>query len=376
MADEEQFQERTEQATPKRQEQLREQGHFLRSKEWSTLLVVMSSFIGLIIYKGAIAEHFKVLITQIFTLKRNALFHSDTMVLTLMQALKSSILLLVPFFALVMACVVGGSMLVGGAHFSQSALAPKWSRLNVFSGLKRIFSVNSLMELLKSCIKVTLVLFIAYLVISSHWQGLLALTAKRNLAAFEEAFAILQDALLFMGLALVLVSFIDIPYQFYKHIQESKMTKQEIRDEYKETEGKPEVKGRIRQLQREVAKRRMMSKIAEADAVIANPEHFAVAVKYDRGTMRAPIVVAKGRDLIALKIKEKAKEHHVALIEAPPLARALYYSTELDEPIPGGLYVAVAQVLAYIYQLKRFEKGEVFEKPVLKNLPIPDELKR
>lgn len=376
MSEQDHSQERTEQATPKRKAELQRRGHVLRSKEWSTLLVVMSAVFSTIAFEDEIFDYFKAMIVQTFTLNRRALFDDSILSLALLHSLKFALLSILPIFCIVVICVIAGNLVFGSNPFSSGVLAPKWSRINPVSGLKRIFSMNSLMELFKAIIKVTVILLIAYWVISYHWESLMLLSGKSLPMAMAEGISLLHSALILFVMALVLVSLIDIPYQLYRFVQDGLMTKQEVRDEYKETEGKPEVKSRIRRMQREIAKRRMMSRLAEADVVIANPEHYAVAIIYDRATMRAPIVVAKGLDLIALKIKAKAKEHRVALIEAPPLARALYYSTELEEPIPNGLYVAVAQVLAYVYQLKRFEKGEVYDKPTLKNLPIPDELKR
>ncbi len=248
--------------------------------------------------------------------------------------------------------------------------------MNPLSGLKRMFGLQSWVELLKSILKVLLVAGVAFYLIEASKQDLFQLSLDTFPQNIFHALDILLNFVLLISCSLLVVVAIDVPFQIWQHANQLKMTKQEVKDEYKDTEGKPEVKGRIRMLQREAAQRRMMADVPQADVIITNPDHFSVALRYKQNTDRAPVVVAKGIDHLALKIREVAREHDIMIIPAPPLARALYHTTELEQEIPDGLFVAVAQVLAYVFQLKQYRrKGG--QRPQLKdeNMPIPPDMR-
>lgn len=253
---------------------------------------------------------------------------------------------------------------------------PKPSRMNPLSGLARMFSLKSLVELLKALGKFLIVLGVALLVLLSYEKELISISKQGLEMAIIHSMEIVGWCTLWMACGLIVIAALDVPFQWWENRKQLMMTKQEVRDEYKDIEGKPEVKARIRRMQREMAERRMMQAIPTADVVITNPTHFAVALKYDPEKAKAPIVVAKGGDFLALKIREIAQEHQVSLLESPTLARAIYFSTELDREIPAGLYVAVAQVLAYVYQLRRYQAGKGQKPDPLRDLPIPDDLRR
>ena len=248
--------------------------------------------------------------------------------------------------------------------------------MNPLSGLKRMVGIQSWVELLKSILKVLLVSGMAFYLINAAKADLFQLSLDVYPQNIFHALDILLNFVLLISCSLLIVVAIDIPFQLWQHANQLKMTKQEVKDEYKETEGKPEVKGRIRMLQREAAQRRMMAEVPQADVIITNPEHFSVALRYKQNSDRAPVVVAKGIDHMALKIREVAREHDIYVIPAPPLARALYHTTELEQEIPDGLFTAVAQVLAYVFQLKQYRKRGG-QRPTLRedNMPIPPDLR-
>jgi flagellar biosynthetic protein FlhB len=248
--------------------------------------------------------------------------------------------------------------------------------MNPAAGLKRMFSTTAVMELLKALGKFLLVLFVALTVLQADIDDLLRIAHEPLEQAIIHSVQLVGWSTLWMACGLILIAAIDVPIQLYQSKQKLMMTKQEIRDEYKDQEGKPEVKQRIRQLQREVSQRRMMAAIPDADVVITNPTHYAVALKYDPDKGNAPVLLAKGSDFLALKIREIAVANEVMLLESPALARSIYYSTELDQEIPGGLYLAVAQVLAYVYQIRQHRAGKGKRPEPLKDLPIPPDLRR
>ena len=241
---------------------------------------------------------------------------------------------------------------MGGFLWSNKAIAPKLNRMDPLAGLKRMFSMNALVELFKSIAKVLVVVFSAYFTLTSMQDDVLALVNQPVDEAIYNAAYLTAIATLIICVSTLAVAAIDVPYQIYEHNKKLKMSMQDIKDEMKDTEGKPEVKGRIRQLQREMSQKRMMAEVPNADVVITNPTHYSVALKYNPENMSTPICIAKGVDFTAMKIREIAKAHNVELVQAPALTRAVYHTTDIDAEIPAGLYVAVAQVLAYIFQLQ------------------------
>jgi flagellar biosynthesis protein FlhB len=264
-------------------------------------------------------------------------------------------------------------LVLGGWVFSTEALAPKFSRLNPIEGFGRVFSMNGVMELAKAVAKFAIVGLVAVIVLRKHLNEMMGLGSEPVDKGVIHAASMCGSALLAMGGALGFIALIDVPYQLWSHAKKLRMTRQEIREEYKESDGSPESKRRIRERQQEIARGRMMSEVPKADVVVTNPTHFAVALRYDDKKMRAPIVVAKGADLIAARIRAVAGEHAVPIFEAPPLARLLYRNVDIGAEIPNTVYVAVAQVLTYIYQLKtaRQQGMQTPEPPVVE---VPEEL--
>jgi flagellar biosynthetic protein FlhB len=285
-----------------------------------------------------------------------------------------AIVALVPWFILVLIAAFLSPLGVGGWLFSTKALAPKMSRISPLAGFKRMFSANSLVELFKAWAKVLVVGTCAYFVIEFYFQDAMELQNAAVRPAIQRSTEIVLWAAVILCASTLIIAIVDVPWQIYSHTKKLRMSLQEIKDEFKDTEGKPEVKGRIRQMQREAAQRRMMGAVPDADVIITNPTHYAVALKYTGGS-GAPIVVAKGIEETALKIREIAKEHNVPQMAAPPLARAIYAHTRIDDEIPEGLYVAVAQVLAYIYQVDQYAKGQGAKPERRPVMPIPKDLR-
>jgi flagellar biosynthetic protein FlhB len=280
-----------------------------------------------------------------------------------------------PLFALLVAAAVASSVAVGGFNFSTQALVPNFGRLNPLQGLKRLFHWRGATELGKAVLKFALVGGIAVWWLSTHVGEFLALGEESLESGAQHAASLITWSFLVIGAGTIVIAAFDVPLQMWQHARELRMTRQEVKDEVKEMEGRPEVKGRLRRKQREIAQRRMMQEVPKADVIVTNPTHFAVALKYDAQRMRAPKVVAKGADLVALTIRRLGEAHRVPVFEAPPLARALYWSAELNQEIPTELYLAVAQVLAYVYQLRNPQAGAGAPVPPT-DLPIPADLKR
>ncbi|EKO3571837.1 MAG: flagellar biosynthesis protein FlhB [Vibrio metschnikovii] len=369
-------QERTEEATPRRLQQAKEKGQVARSKELASVSVLIIGSVALMWFGEMLASRLYTTMGRLFSLSREEIFDSsklfDIIAGTLTHLIFPLLLILVTLFV---AALIGAAG-VGGVSFSAEAARPKLSKISPLSGFKRMFGMQSLVELFKSILKVLLVAGVAFYLIDASKNDLFQLSMDVYPQNIFHALEILLNFILLISCSLLVVVAIDVPFQIWQHAEKLKMTKQEIKDEYKDTEGKPEVKGRIRMLQREAAQRRMMADVPQADVIITNPDHFSVALRYKQGTDKAPIVVAKGGDFLALKIREIAREHEIIIVAAPPLARALYYTTELEQEIPDGLFVAVAQVLAYVFQIKQYRrKGG--QRPVLKTqeLPIPPDMR-
>lgn len=369
-------QERTEEPTAKRQKESREKGQVARSKELNTLAVVMVAAVGLLMLGPRLAQRLMDLMVYNFSIEREALYNTDSMGLHLLSSLNHGFSGLAPLLFMLLVAALVGPVLLGGWLFSAKLLAPKGERLNPLAGLKRMFSIKALVELLKALAKFLVVLVMALVVLNMRTDDLLALGNQPLPTAIAHSAWVLGTSLVLLASTLILIAAVDVPFQIWDNKQKTKMTKQEVRDEYKDTEGKPEVKSRVRQLQREMAERRMMGEVPKADVVITNPTHYAVALKYDPVQSGAPVVVAKGADFLAQKIREVATEHDVIVLESPPLARAVYYSTELEQPIPAGLYLAVAQVLAYVYQIRQYQQGKGQRPGPMPEPPIPEDLRR
>jgi flagellar biosynthetic protein FlhB len=367
-------QERSESATSKRLEEARRKGQIPRSREFNTMVMLLAFSLSLLMMGGSLMQDFANMLRDGLTLDRGMIFDRAGAVAGLRRMLVEAFWMLLPFLGVSVVAALVSSLAIGGWSFSVEALAFKPEKLNPISGMKRLFALRGLVELLKALAKVLLIGGVAVLLMQHLGDDVLGLGYQSPEMALGQAGQILAWSFLILSLALILIASVDVPFQLWDHAQQMKMTKQEIRDEHKDTEGKPEVKSRVRQMQREIAQRRMMEAVPDADVIITNPTHYAVALKYDGTNMRAPRVVAKGRDLIAAQIRDKAMAHEVPMFSAPPLARAIYHSTDLDQEIPAGLYFAVAQVLAYVYQLKNARAGYAPQAP--SDLPVPEELYR
>jgi flagellar biosynthetic protein FlhB len=344
--------ERTEQPTAKRLQEARERGQVARSRELGTAAVMMAGSATLLMAGGPIGGSLGRLLSGSLSIPREALHHPEAMTHALGGATLAGLLAALPVFLAVTAAAILAPLAHGGWVFSPQAIAPNFDRLNPVSGLGRIFGLQGLSELVKALLKFVVVGVIAGGVGLWLLKDALALGMMAPGAGIAKSAHILGLALLLMSAGLIVIAAVDAPFQWWQHHRQLKMTREEIREEMKETDGRPEVKQKIRELQRKYSKRRMMQDVPRADVVVTNPTHYAVALKYDARRMKAPRVLAKGRDLVALEIRRLAEANRVPVFEAPPLARVLYGSTDVGREIPQGLYLAVAQVLSYVYQLK------------------------
>ena len=370
---EETGQERTEEATPRRRQQAQEKGQVPRSRELTTTMLLLGGTAGLMLFSSFMLEGLLALFREGFALDRQLIFLRDAGLWQLGRLLGAAAIVLAPVCGLLFLLAALTPVALGGWSFSGEALAPKLSKLDPIKGLGRLFGARGLMELVKALAKFLVVGTVAGVVLWAVLDDLLALSALPLDAAIAQTAWLAGITLLGVSAATALVAAVDVPFQLWQHNKQLRMTRQEIRDEFKETEGRPEVKARIRQLQAEMAQRRMMEAVAEADVVVTNPTHYAVAMKYhsQRG---APRVVAKGKDLIAKAIRDRAEAAGVPRLELPPLARALFTHTRLDEEVPPPLYFAVAQVLAYVYRLRSaLDRGTAWPMAPT-SVPVPQEL--
>lgn len=366
--------ERTEPASPRRLEKAREEGNVPHSRELATFLVLIAGVGGLWVMGSWLASRTSSLIRTGLSLDRRAAYDADAMMGLLRELSGEAVLSILPLLLVLVVAALGSSFLVGGFVFSSKALSADLNRLNPLKGLGRMVSVNSLAELVKAVLKALLVGGIAAWALWLQRDGLFALALEGIDTALPHFGRLLLLSSLFIVTGIALIAAIDVPFQLWQYYSKLKMTKEELRQEMKETEGDPQVKGRIRAQQREMARRRMMAEVPKADVVVTNPTHYAVALKYDAAKMGAPRVVAKGMNIVAQNIRELAAEHAVPLLEAPPLARALYRHTELGDEVPAALYTAVAEVMAYVYQLNVFlREGGLPPQPPAR-LPVPAEL--
>ncbi|MFJ4348177.1 flagellar biosynthesis protein FlhB [Pseudomonas sp. NPDC089401] len=378
MAESESGQDKTEDPTDKRKRDAREKGEIARSKELNTVGVTLAGAGGLLAFGGHLAETLMALMRMNFSLPREVIVDERAMGAFLLTSGKMAIWAVQPILILLFVIAFLAPIALGGFLFSGSLLQPKFSRMNPLAGIKRMFSMHALTELLKAIAKFFVILLVALVVLSNDRQALLAIANEPLEQAIIHSVQVVGWSALWMSAGLLLIAAADVPFQLWQTHKKLKMTKQEVKDEYKDSEGKPEVKQRIRQLQREVSQRRMMAAVPEADVIITNPTHYAVALQYDpeKGGV-APLLVAKGTDFIALKIREIGVEHKVQILESPALARAIYYSTEVEGEIPAGLYLAVAQVLAYVFQIRQYRSGKGKRpEPLKEDLPIPPDLRR
>ncbi|MEQ5834360.1 flagellar biosynthesis protein FlhB [Marinobacter sp. NFXS9] len=368
-------QEKTEEATPRRLEKAREEGQTARSRELATMAVLLAGASGLLMFGSTLGASLERIMRYSFSFERMVAFDTNYMTTMLGAAAQDAAVALSPILLLLLVASIFGPIGIGGLLFSGKAIAPKLSRMDPLKGLKRMFSLRALIELVKAVAKVALVMVIALVILDQRTDDLLAIAEEAPIPAMEHVLWTLGWSFFLLSCATIIIAAIDVPFQIYDHQKKLRMTKQEVKDEFKDTEGKPEVKSKVRQLQREMAQRRMMQDVPTADVVITNPTHYAVALKYDQKKMAAPVVVAKGADQVAFKIMEIAREHKVDVLRTPPLTRAVYHNTDVGGEIPQGLYVAIAQVLAYLYQLRRYRRGQG-QRPGMPDFPIPSDLRR
>jgi len=376
MAESESGADKTEDPTEKRKKDSREKREIARSKELNTLAIMLAGSIGLIIFGGALAQDMMEIMRYNFSISREALLNPDSMGAFLLHSGKIALIALQPVLITLLIAALIGPIALGGWLFAAGSLAPKFSRMNPAAGLKRMFSAKALVELLKALAKFFIILIVALMVLQADIDDLQRIAHEPLESAVIHSLQVVAWSALWMACGLILIAAVDVPVQLWESHKKLLMTKQEVRDEHKDQEGRPEVKQRIRQTQRDMSQRRMMSAIPDADVIITNPTHFAVALKYDPEKGAAPMLLAKGSDFLALKIREIGAKHDILLLESPALARSIYYSTELDQEIPAGLYLAVAQVLAYVYQIRQHQAGKGKRPDPLSDLPIPPDLRR
>ena len=369
MAEEQQGQERTEQPTAKRLTEARKKGQVARSRELDTLLVMRASAVALWLLSGPAMSGLTALFSDALSPTGDVLRQAELVPNHLMQVMLSAFVLISPFLAITVVAALAGPAVMGGLLFSADAIAFKAEKLDPVKGLGRVFSTKGLIELVKALLKFFLVLGVAVLIYKFMERDVMALITLDVMEGITRSGSMIMIALVLLSATLVLIAAIDVPYQLWSHNKQMRMTKQEVKDESKETDGRPEVKARVRQLQREASQRRMLQDVPDADVIITNPTHYSVALKYDKDGTGAPRVVAKGQDLIALKIRTIAIEHDVAIYEEPPLARALYGTTEIGDEIPGPLFLAVARVLAYVYHLRKSAPTDYIPRPAPVELP-------
>ena len=370
MAEEQTGQERTEQPTERRLQEARKKGQVPRSKELNTMLSLLLASISLLVFGGYISQNLMQISVEGFSIPRELAFDTAQLPFQFMYMASQALLALSPFMAIMLVSVFAGPLLMGGWSFSLEAISFKLEKLDPIKGLARIVSLKSLVELTKALAKFVLLLGAAILVFFSIDQQLLSLSSMTPKAAGLEAATILVQVLLILSATTILIVALDVPFELWNHSKQLRMTKQEIKDEMKETDGNPQVKQRIRTLQRQLAESRMMEDVKTADVVITNPTHYAVALQYLDRPGSAPKVLAKGKDLTALRIRSIAADCDIPIFEAPPLARALYRSTEIGYEIPHVLYMAVARVLAYVFQLKNATPTDYVPKPTDFDIPV------
>ncbi|GKV89235.1 flagellar biosynthesis protein FlhB [Pectobacterium carotovorum] len=366
--------EKTEAPTPQKEEKAREEGQIPRSRELTSVLMMVAGLAILWMGGDAMAGRLARIVSQSLNFDYATIGDDTQMLRHVGSLLRQAASALIPIMLGAVLVALSAPLLLGGILFSTKSLKVDFKKLDPISGLKRLFSAQSLAELFKAILKSVMVGIISTLFLIHNWPKILHLVSEAPIAAMGDALelAVMCGFLIIMGL-IPMVAF-DVFWQVWSHIKKLRMSKQEIRDEHKQSEGDPHVKGRIRQQQRAIAQRRMMADVPKADVIVTNPTHYAVALRYDEKKMNAPRVLAKGAGEIALRIRELGAEHRVPILEAPPLARALFRHSEVGQHIPAALYAAVAEVLAWVYQLKRWKRegGLIPRKP--KHLPVPDAL--
>ena len=364
---------KSEQPTDSKLKKAKEKGQIPRSRELTSLIILLVGIMLFWIMGTHFVSKLKAIIQQAMLVAHRT-DDDKQIIFNLINLLTAGFWAILPIFVGLVIVAIIAPLSVGGLLFSLQSIKPNLGKLNPISGFKRLFSLRIFSELFKSILKVVLIAFAAALFLIHQFPNMLALPSMYLNNALSQVMQLLIYASLLIVLALIPMVGFDIFYQIWSNLKKLKMSKQEVKDEFKEQEGNPQIKGRIRQMQQAMARRRMMKDVPKANVIVTNPTHYAVALQYDEKTMSAPKILAKGTDNIASKIKQIAQEHQIPQLEAPPLARALYRHGEIGKSIPAELYAAVAQILAWVYQLKRWHRygGEKPLKPT--NLSIPESL--
>lgn len=367
-------QERTEQPTGKRLDKAREQGDVPRSREMATCVMLLIGGSTLWIFTGPLVQSLNRLMVDTLTFEREMAYDPALLFGYLSGRFVEVAVACIPIAFMLLLAAVAAPLIMGGWLCNGAALMPKFERLNPFKGLMNLFSLNALVELTKGMLKAILVGSIAWFAMQMHIDAILNLSVEPLKVSSSHMSYLLWSSFIIMVCALIVIAAIDVPYQLWNYSRKLKMTRQEVKQEHKEADGDPQIKGKIRQLQRAMARRRMMSAVPTADVVVTNPSHFAVALKYSDAGMSAPIVVAKGMEEVAARIRAIALANQIPILAAPPLARALHYHTEIGDEIPETLYTAVAEVLAYVFQLRTYKANGGVHPHVPNDLDVPKEM--
>jgi flagellar biosynthetic protein FlhB len=349
--------EQTEEPTARKLRNARDDGQVARSVELPAAAVTIGAILAMFMMGGYWISKMTEIFASGFKFDRKTIDNPDLMVTAFAHQLGESFLLIVPVLLVTAVLAVLSSGATGGYLFSLTSVMPKFSKLSLLSGFKRMFGAHAAVELLKAILKFSLVATVLWALVTRQMDQMMQLGQMALEPALAKAGWMIGESALWLSLSLLVIALIDAPYQRYSFIKKMRMTKQEVIDEMKDMEGRPEVKQQIRRRQREMADNRMLQKVKDADVIITNPEHFAVALSYDPTGDGAPLLLAKGSDHMAARIREEAEKHGVEIFAAPPLARALYFSTEVDHPVPEALYLAVAQVIAYVFGLADVRPG-------------------
>jgi flagellar biosynthetic protein FlhB len=358
--------EQTEEPTARKLRNARDEGQVARSAELPAAAVTIGAILVMFFMGGYWIKQMAEIFASGFKFDRKTLDNPDLMVTAFVQQIGEAFLLIVPILLVTAVMAILSSGATGGYLFSLKSTLPKFSKLSLLSGFTRMFGTNAAIELLKAILKFSIVSIVLWALVSRQMDQMMQLGQMAIEPALAAAGWMIAESALWLSLSLLFIALIDAPYQKYSFTKRMRMTKQEVIDEMKDMEGRPEVKQQIRRRQREMANNRMIQKVQDADVVITNPEHFAVALSYDPTGDGAPILLAKGSDHMAARIREEAEKHGIEMFAAPPLARALYFSTEVDQPVPESLYLAVAQVIAYVFSLADVRPGV---EPMLKPQP-------
>ncbi|MGZ8164943.1 MAG: flagellar biosynthesis protein FlhB [Methylobacter sp.] len=369
-------QEKTEEPTSKRLEDAQKKGQIARSRELNTFVMLMTSAMLMLMLGERMGNGLIEMMRTQFQASREIIFDPASTVIHFKQVMIDGVMVIAPFIAVMVIAAITAPLALGGWAFSWEAMAPKLEKLDPIKGISRLFALHGLIELVKALLKFLLIFFVAVMLFKYFFNELLGLGDEPLEQSIIHGLKVIGICFLLLSASLILVVMFDVPYQLWEHSKKLKMTLQEIKDEMKESEGSPDVKGRMRRMQMEMAQNRMMAEVPKADVIITNPSHYAVALRYDQSANGAPRLVAKGVDLMAAQIRNVAIGANVPLVASPPLARALYYSTDLNKEIPQGLYLAVAQVLAYVYQLKTARQNHWDEPLPPGDIKVPDDFKQ